>query len=240
MGRKVKYSKELKLEIIKKYLDGESVSHLANEYKISGGRAAAQIIRWVNNYKFNGENAFEVKSANRSYSKEFKLALIHEYLEGNASIEDISNKHSVSSYSILTGWILKYNSHIEIKDYNPHPEVYMADRRKTTKKERIEIVKYCLNNNKNYKKTAFKYRVNYSQVYSWVKKYFKLGEDGLYDGRGRKRDDTKFTELEKLQKENEILCAKAKYLEMENEVLKKLQELERREANERYKKKNTK
>ncbi|MBQ7641310.1 MAG: hypothetical protein IJS83_02480 [Acholeplasmatales bacterium] len=32
MGRKAKYSKELKLEIAKRYLKGESASALANEY----------------------------------------------------------------------------------------------------------------------------------------------------------------------------------------------------------------
>ena len=32
MGRKAKYSKELKLEIVKRYLKGESASALANEY----------------------------------------------------------------------------------------------------------------------------------------------------------------------------------------------------------------
>ena len=30
MGRKIKYSKELKLEIVKRYLKGESASALAN------------------------------------------------------------------------------------------------------------------------------------------------------------------------------------------------------------------
>lgn len=32
MGRKAKYSKELRLTIIKRYLKGESASALANEY----------------------------------------------------------------------------------------------------------------------------------------------------------------------------------------------------------------
>jgi hypothetical protein len=34
MGRKAKYSKELKLEIVKRYLKGESASALANEYAL--------------------------------------------------------------------------------------------------------------------------------------------------------------------------------------------------------------
>ena len=44
-------------------------------------------------------------------------------------------------------------------------------RRKTTFEERKEIVDYCINHNRNYKNTAAKFDVSYSQVYSWVKKY---------------------------------------------------------------------
>ena len=44
-------------------------------------------------------------------------------------------------------------------------------RRKTTLEERKEIVDYCINHNRNYKNTAAKFDVSYSQVYSWVKKY---------------------------------------------------------------------
>ncbi|MFR0956456.1 MAG: transposase [Roseburia inulinivorans] len=42
-------------------------------------------------------------------------------------------------------------------------------RRKTTLEERKEIVDYCINHNRNYKNTAAKFDVSYSQVYSWVK-----------------------------------------------------------------------
>ena len=45
-----------------------------------------------------------------------------------------------------------YNANIELKDYNPKREVYMAKaRRKTTIDERKEIVNYCIEHNRNYK-----------------------------------------------------------------------------------------
>ena len=43
MGRKAKYSKELKVEIIKRYLKGESPSLLARQYGIGEKRGAATI-----------------------------------------------------------------------------------------------------------------------------------------------------------------------------------------------------
>ena len=50
MGRKAKYSKELKLEIVKRYLKGESASALANEYALLK-RGAHTIRDWVNKYE---------------------------------------------------------------------------------------------------------------------------------------------------------------------------------------------
>ncbi|WP_243122980.1 hypothetical protein [Criibacterium bergeronii] len=55
---------------------------------------------------------------------------------------------------------MKYNANIKLNDYDPKAEVYMANsRRKTTIEERKEIVKYCIENNKNYKQTASLYDV---------------------------------------------------------------------------------
>ena len=51
-------------------------------------------------------------------------------------------------------WISKYNSHEELKDYDPHPEVYMTKRKKTTCEERKEIVQYSIDHQKDYKGTA--------------------------------------------------------------------------------------
>ena len=84
-------------------------------------------------------------------------------------------------------------------DYDPKPEVYMAKSRTTTYEERIEIIEYCLEHEKNYKDTALQYGVNYAQVYSWVKKYKQQGEDGLLDRRGRNKLESEMTEEEKLK-----------------------------------------
>lgn len=54
-------------------------------------------------------------------------------------------------------------------------------KRKTTIKERKEIVKYCINHEKNYTNTATRYDVSYSQVYSRAKKYDVNGEAALID-----------------------------------------------------------
>ena len=72
-------------------------------------------------------------------------------------------------------------------------------RRKTTLTERKEIVEYCIAHNRDYKGTASLYEVSYSQVYSWVRKYDAVGEDGLSDKRGHHKTDDEVDELERLQ-----------------------------------------
>ena len=47
MSRKAKYSKELKIEIVKKYLKGESALALANEYDIAGIHGDDRIREWA-------------------------------------------------------------------------------------------------------------------------------------------------------------------------------------------------
>lgn len=109
------------------------------------------------------------ENKNRSYSKEFKMELVEKCISGEASSIDLGHQYDISS-GLLRKWIRMYNANIELKDYNPKREVYMAKaRRKTTIDERKEIVNYCIEHNRNYKETASLYDVSYSQVYSWVK-----------------------------------------------------------------------
>jgi len=239
MGRTAKYSKEIKLEIVKRYIEGESASQLAEEYMIKGKNAANAIYEWRLKYEAIGESAFDPSHKNKSYSKEVKEAAIKDYINGLGSLRDIAHKYQISTKGILRKWIIKYNSHIETKDYNPKPEVYMTKSRKTTYEERIEIVTYCLEHTLNFKETAIKYGVNYAQVYTWVKKYKEHGEAGLLDKRGRNKPETEMTVEEKLRQELKKSEAKRKYLEMENAALKKLEEIERREIREKHKKKST-
>ncbi len=73
---------------------------------------------------------------------------------------------------------------------------------KTSIEERRGIVSHCLNHGHGYKGTADVYRVSYSQVYSWVKKYEASGEEGLADRRGHHKADDKVDEPERLRREN--------------------------------------
>lgn len=107
----------------------------------------------------------------------------------------------------------------------------MKQGRETTQEERIAIVKECLENGSNYGETAIKYNVSYQQVYTWVKKFRKLGEAGLEDRRGQRTSTQEpRSELEQAKIEIAELKHKLYMAEMERDLLKKLDELERRDA----------
>ena len=107
----------------------------------------------------------------------------------------------------------------------------MKQARNTTQEERLQIVRECLESGKNYGEMALKYNVSYQQVRTWTMKFEKLGEAGLEDRRGkRKKDQEPRTELEAAQIEIEQLKHKLYLAEMENHLLKKLDEIVRRDA----------
>ena len=167
---------------------------------------------------------------NKKYSKEFKLKLVEEYLSGQSSIREICYKYGILSHSVVGRWINKYNNGVELKEFNPKKGVYTMKSRKTTLEERVEIVRYVLTNDNDYKGAAEKYCVPYANVYQWVMKYNKSGEADLSDNRGKpssKKSTQELSEVEKKDIEIEKLKRKLEYLELENRVLKKNIEIQK-------------
>lgn len=215
---------EFKIELCEKYLSGEgSYRALAAAYGVNH----EALRRWVEKYKEHGASCFFRSPGNFRYSKEFKKQCVEAVLNGQGSITDIVTKYNISHNSVLTHWVMQYNANIELKDYDPKREVYMAEaKRKTTLSERKEITEYCMEHNKDYKGTAALFDVSYSQVYSWVQKYEKQGEGGLTDKRGHHKSDEEVDELERLRRENKRLKRQLEESNMLNELLKKVKEFE--------------
>jgi len=218
MGRKSKFTSKQKIEACEKYIKGHgSLYSISNELGITH----ELFRRWVLKYKNNGKDCFNESNTNNSYSSEFKMKVIKEYLEGKGSFVDIAAKNNIT-YSMVINWVNKYNNGEERKDYNPKSEVYSMKSRKTTLEERIEIVKYSLDNNNDYKGAADKFLVPYANVYNWVKMYNEQGEEGLKEHRGRpKNSTTELTELEKKDLEIAKLKLEVEKHKRAEEILKK-------------------
>ena len=224
-----------KVKTVQQYLRGER--RAAELAELLGVNREA-IYRWARKYEKDGAAGLENKAGvryiekNPTYLPELKLAAVREYIAGNGSQETICKKYGIRSRHALQSWVKVYNTH---GDFNSVKHSgggsYMKQGRDTTQEERIQIAKDCIASGKNYGEMALKYTVSYQQARTWTLRYEELGEAGLDDRRGRrKKDQIPRTELEKAQIEIEQLKHKLYLSEMENALLKKLNEIERRDA----------
>jgi transposase-like protein len=175
---------------------------------------------------FEGVIFMSKRGKQKKYSKELKLEAIHSYLNGEGGLRTVCRKYGILNETQLRRWVLWYNGHKEFKERtSAKGEIYMTKGRKTTQEERAEIVAFCIEHNYDYGLTVETYGVSYNQIYAWVRKYEEGGVDKLKDNRGRTKAAEEMTEIEKLKAEMKILEAKNRQLEIENEFIKKLQEL---------------
>lgn len=107
MSRK-QYSKELKLELVKKHLeDGISYWKLGKEYGIE----ASIIRRWGHKYETFGEDGLEKQNADLcNYSAEFKKKIVLEYLGGDITSQDLAAKYKIHAPSTVRTWIKQYDN----------------------------------------------------------------------------------------------------------------------------------
>ena len=224
MSRKSKIDPTEKVKIVERLLaDETSVSEAAR----LTGVDKASIRRWRNLYLADGPTALMVQRNNKVYSQELKLQAVHEYLDGKSNQADIVKKYHLRSSSQLHNWIKVYTTHGEIKSRGSGGGSYMRKARQTTPEERLEIVQDCLADDKNYGATALKYNCSYQQVRNWVLRYEKMGSAGLEDRRGRRAGTQPArTPEEELRDKIAELERRNRDLQMENDLLKKVRELE--------------
>ncbi len=232
MSERKKPKPEEKVKIVKRYLAGEvSMSEAAAE----GGVDRKALQRWVMQYEAEGAAAFLPGRREHIYSPELKLQAVQEYLSGKGSLAAICKEYKIRARIQLQDWIEVYHAHGDFNSRkNSGGGSCMRKARSTTQKERVQIVKDCLASGKNYGEIALKYNVSYQQVRTWTLRFEEMGEAGLEDRRGkRKKDQEPRTELEAAQIEIERLKHQLYLAEMENRLLKKLDEIVRRDASDK-------
>ena len=223
---KVPYEK--KAEIVRDYLEGR-VGYTESLRRANNSEASFRY--WVHQYKEKGIKGLLPNSRNRKYPEEIKRKAVEEYLSGKGSLEQIGEEYGLRSISQLRQWLKVYNAHGDFNSVKFSGGSYMKQGRETTLEERIQIAKECIACGKNYGEMALKFQVSYQQVRTWTLRFEKMGETGLQDRRGhRKKDQIPRTELEQAQIEIEQLKHKLYLAEMENALLKKLDEVMRRDA----------
>ena len=229
MPHKQKATLETKVRIAQACIAGKMSQSEASQ---KAGVHWSTISKWVNQYKAEGASAFLPHERNRVYSSELKRKAVQDYLKGDGSLLDICRKYKIQSDRQLRAWIKVYNAHGDLNSVKSSGGgSYMRKTRSTTQEERVQIAKECLEAGKNYGAIALKHNVSYQQVRTWTLRFEEIGEAGLEDRRGkRKRNQVPRTELEAAQIEIEQLKHKLYLAEMERDLLKKLEEIERRDA----------
>src|SRR5690606_23259700 len=145
---------EEKIMIVKALENG---THTISELEFIYNVRDVTIYKWVYRYEKYGIEGLKESTTWRRYSKELKLNSVKDYLSGEYSFRYVIRKHEISSDSVLRQWINKFNSHRELKDTGKRRSSSITIGRKTTWKERIEIVQDALANGKNYRETAEKH-----------------------------------------------------------------------------------
>ena len=229
MSKKQKLSLEEKVKLIQRCLDGELSIGEASRIV---GVDKKTVRRWIVRYEVEGATGFLPQKRYRKYSLEVKQCAVTDYLSGAGSFLDICKKYKIKDEHQLRSWIKVYNTY---GDFNSVKHSgggsYMKQGRETTQEERIKIAEECYAAGKNYGEIALKYNVSYQQVRSWTLRYEELGKAGLEDRRGkRKKDQEPRTLLEEAQIEIERLKHKLHKAEMERDLLKKLDEVVRRDV----------
>lgn len=219
-----KIKAEEKIRIAKACASGElGPSEAARQ--IGVGRTTVR--DWVQQYQTEGANAFLPRESNRIYSPESKEAAVKAYLDGQGSLGEICKNFKIHATCQLRTWIKVYNAHRDFKKQTGGSRMTKA--RKTSLEERIAIAKACIASGRNYGEIAIQYNVSYQQVYNWTNKFAEQGESGLEDRRGQR---TAQQQPRTPEEEMKIRIAQLEHenymLRMERDLLKKLEEIERR------------
>ena len=184
MGRKSKISNELKIELVKKILEGKgTVQGLAKEH----GIAKSSLMTWKKKYLEIGEESIMVEDKNRHYPREVKEKAVQSYLNNEGSLFEICKKYDIASVSVLNYWIRDYRRSIDV---NGNFSLLKKHVRKSID-AKVEAVRFCQKNDYDYNLAIKKYGISYQQIYSWVKKFEKGGIDALVDNRGKRRTENK-------------------------------------------------
>ena len=165
------------------------------------------------------------------YTLEFKIECAEKYLKGEYIPTPEKNKNQRNCFlKQVRRWAKTFY------DLGIDGLKHSSFNKSWTQQERFELVAKVLSGD-SIPKIAYENHLNNGQLYQWVRKYREFGMDGLQLSKGRKPKMPKETKKEKInlsksEKEELILLReKAKYLEMENEYLKKLDALvSKREA----------
>ncbi len=145
MALKHKFSYDAKIKIETEYLeDLNGFRESCRIYKMSQSASKD----WIRLYNTFGASGLKAGNKCTKYSLDMKKNALNDYFSKKLSVPEILIKYKVRSTTQLKRWIMKYNSHEQLKTSGTGETIIMTKGRKTTYDERIEIVQYCIEHKK--------------------------------------------------------------------------------------------
>jgi transposase len=101
-----KFSSEFREKVVLDYLSGGGGSEsLAKKYGIGSHKT---ILKWVNQYKKYGDNAFNVRTTKDVYDGNFKLEVLEWMRSNRASLSETALHFNISTVSTIWTWERKF------------------------------------------------------------------------------------------------------------------------------------
>ena len=160
---KITYSTTTKLRLLSQFQNvNESLKVFADYHNVGAG----SLKRWIQQYLTGGLANLERPVHNRRYPKKLKLRAVRDYRNHRLPTKEILLKYDIRGLSQLRNWVILYNNGKE-----PVRKRVRKMGRKVSYDEKIEIVKWVLKHNHDYKQAAQKFDITYSRAYAWTQKY---------------------------------------------------------------------
>ena len=142
MGRKSKVSNELKIELVKKILEGKgTIQGLSKEYNV----AKSSLMTWKKKYLEIGEESIKVENKNRHYSRETKEKAVKSYLNNEGSLFEICKKYDIDlkksfAYGDTTGDLTMFKAVENAIAINPAKKLFKKIKNNEKLKEKVKII----------------------------------------------------------------------------------------------------
>ena len=103
MDKNRKHDAAFKLEAVREYLSGDSLTAVA----LKRGLSRSLLTRWVDQYSASGSSGLLPK-VRVYHSKEFKLKVVDHYRSQELSLRDCCSHYGIANESIVLSWVTKY------------------------------------------------------------------------------------------------------------------------------------
>lgn len=104
---KIKYSEELKLEVVQYVLNGHSKAQASKKYLIDKGT----VQKWVDAYNSSGSKGLLIKENHpNKYTGNYKVYVVKYMYDNDLSIRQTAAYFNIPSYNSVSHWKQKYDN----------------------------------------------------------------------------------------------------------------------------------